>query len=93
MSMRRIAYLLFAVVTLAGVVVVSLAVVGLPTVNRGRNTAGRPAAPATPGVPVGGEVTGKSGHRTQPKSVRCFDPKIKVAIGLRPDPLARITGM
>jgi hypothetical protein len=44
-------------------------------------------------IVVGGKGTSQSGHRIQPKSVECFDPKIKVAIGLRPDPLARMTEM
>ena len=44
-------------------------------------------------VVVGGKGTSQCGHRIQPKSVECFDPKIKVAIGLRPDPLARMTEM
>jgi hypothetical protein len=44
-------------------------------------------------IVVGGEGTGKCGHGRQPKSVECFDPKIKVAIGLRPDPFARMTEM
>ena len=44
-------------------------------------------------VVVGGKGTGQCGHRIQPKSVECFDPKINVAIGLRPDPLARMTEM
>jgi hypothetical protein len=44
-------------------------------------------------IVVGGKGTGQCGHRIQPKSVECFDPKIKVAIGLRPDPLARMTEM
>ena len=44
-------------------------------------------------IVVGGKGTGECGHRIQPKSVECFDPKIKVAIGLRPDPLARMTEM
>jgi hypothetical protein len=42
-------------------------------------------------IVVGGKGTGECGHRIQPKSVECFDPKIKVAIGFRPDPLARMT--
>jgi len=37
--------------------------------------------------------TGECRHRIQPKSVECFGPKIKVAIDLRPDPLARMTEM
>jgi hypothetical protein len=44
-------------------------------------------------IVVGGKGTGECGHRIQPKSVECFDEKIKVAIGLRPDPLARMTEM
>ena len=44
-------------------------------------------------IVVGGKVTGECGHRIQPKSAECFDPKIKVAIGLRPDPLARMIEM
>ena len=44
-------------------------------------------------IVVGGKGTGECGHRIQPKSVECFEPKIKVAIGLRPDPLARMTEM
>ena len=44
-------------------------------------------------IVVGGEGTGECGHRVQPKSVECFDPKIKIAIGLRLDPLARMAEM
>jgi len=44
-------------------------------------------------IVIGGMGAGECGHRIQPKSVECFDPKIKVAIGLRPDPLARMTEM
>jgi hypothetical protein len=44
-------------------------------------------------IVVGGKGTGECGHRIQPESVECFDPKIKVAIGLRPDPLAHMTEM
>jgi hypothetical protein len=44
-------------------------------------------------IVVGGKGTGECGHRIQPKSVECFVPKIKVANGFRPDPLARMTKM
>ena len=44
-------------------------------------------------IVVGGKAAGECGHPIQPKNLECFDPEIKVAIGLRPDPLARMTEM
>ena len=58
-----------------------------------RSVVGSLLADRKEAIVVGGKGTGECGHRIQPKSVECFDPKIKVAIGVRPDPLARMTEM
>ena len=44
-------------------------------------------------VMVGGKGARESGHRIEPESMKCFDPKIQVTIGLWPDTFACVTEM